>query len=65
MTMDTIKYYITKVYGVEHIYIADEKTAEYMRALTGQKTVNTRHIEALRALGFEFERVEAPTMMTV
>lgn len=43
-------------YGVDNIYPVSH--VEELRALTGTVTLHTRHLKALRKLGFEFEMVE-------
>lgn len=58
--MKTIQYYTKNVYGLERIYISDPEIAKNIRVLTGQKTIDTQHIQALIELGFEFEQVLPP-----
>lgn len=51
----TIRVEIKNHYGTEHIYPLNRQ--KELRELTGQKTLSSRHIEALKALGFNFEVV--------
>jgi type IV secretory pathway TraG/TraD family ATPase VirD4 len=46
-----INYHKKSVYGVDKIYINDEKTAASVSKLTGKKTIDARDIEALSELG--------------
>jgi hypothetical protein len=55
-----INYYIKNVYGLERIYISDPDVAIAIQKLTNQKTIDSRHIEALENLGFTFEQVLPP-----
>lgn len=57
---ETIEYYIKDVWGNKRSYIADKETAENISLLTGQKTLDARHFQALEALGFTFKQVLAP-----
>jgi hypothetical protein len=52
-----IQYYKKNVYGREHSYIKDEKTAKAFTKLTGKKTLDDRDMETLKDLGFIFEQV--------
>ena len=49
----TITYHKKQVWGVEQMYITDEKQAEAIRKLTNKKTINNEIIEALQSLGVE------------
>ena len=48
-----LKVIIRYVYGNRLIECVGEQ-AEHIKRLTGKKTLCERHIEALKALGFEF-----------
>ncbi len=52
-----IEYYKKNVYGNELCYVKDKKLAEIVMRLTGQKTISTNTIEALKALGCKFIQV--------
>lgn len=51
--MTTIQITIKSYYGVECIY--PQTYHEELLALTGRKTLQSRHIDALKAMGFTFE----------
>jgi len=53
----TIKVYVKSNYGTDHIYIKNEKMAQTIELLTGQKTISQIHIMALRRLGFDFKPI--------
>lgn len=55
-----IQYYRKNVYGVEKMYVADERTSKLISALTHQMTLSVSHKLALEELGHEFEEVLAP-----
>lgn len=55
-----IEYYVKSVYGTDTLYVMDADIARHLSILTGMKTLTTRHMEALKALGFSFEEVIAP-----
>lgn len=55
-----IEYYIKNVYGNECRYILDEKIANIISGLTGQKTLLIRHMDLLEDLGFTFTQVLPP-----
>lgn len=52
-----IEYYKKNVYGNELVYIKDERIAQIILRLTGRKTIDTRAMEALTALGHELVQV--------
>ena len=56
----TIKIYTRSVYGAPRVYILDEKQAANVSALTGSKTLEQRHIDALTAMGFTLVPVLDP-----
>lgn len=57
-----IQYYVKNVYGVNHLYILDERQAYLVRQLTGKRTIDQRDIEALTELtGCAWVQVFAPT----
>jgi hypothetical protein len=45
-----IQFYIKNVYGVNNIYISDNRQAKLVQTLTGRKTINQGDIEALTEL---------------
>lgn len=45
----------TNHYGLERIYVVDEKLREAISSLTGRKSLFKRDIEALKVLGFTFQ----------
>ena len=53
MTSQAIKYHKKSVYGNEMLYITDAEQARAVQALTGQKTISQRIIDALKMLGVE------------
>jgi len=52
-----IQVVIKNVYGKENIYVSDSELAEVIFNLTGSKTLQDRHIESLKKLGFTFTQV--------
>lgn len=48
MQSQTISFHKKNVYGVEKLYITDEKKAGTFYKLTGRKTLNTKDIEVLK-----------------
>lgn len=58
-----IKVYVKSVYGVDRTYVADPIVAQAIVALTNAKTLEDRHMSALRALGFTFEQVIDPSLV--
>lgn len=54
-----IEYIKKNVYGLENIYVKDQKIAEYIRILTHKKTISPSDMKALEFLGCEFIQVIA------
>jgi len=50
----TIQVVIRYSYGNRLVEVVSDH-ADALKVLTGAKTLSTRHIEALKALGFEFQ----------
>ena len=44
---------VKSVYGNDLIYVVEPEAADFIRTLTGKKTVSEYDIEALRGLGIE------------
>ncbi len=55
-----IDIYTRSVYGIDRTYVADPDMARAIAGLTGAKTLESRHVAALRALGFTFRAVLPP-----
>lgn len=55
-----IEYYIARVYGRAHLYIADKKIAETISILTGRKVLIPEHKKALEDLGLTFKQIVTP-----
>ncbi len=60
--MKTIQIYIKSVYGVSRTYVADASQASALQQVTGSRTLETRHIAGLIALGLTFEQVPDPSV---
>jgi hypothetical protein len=57
-----IQFYVKNVYGVNNMYILDDRQAKLVQTLTGRKTINQSDIEALTELaGCAWVQVFAPT----
>lgn len=57
-----IQFYVKNVYGVNNMYIVDDRQARLVQTLTGKKTISQSDIEALTALaGCAWVQVLAPT----
>ncbi len=52
-----IEYYTKTVYGIDKMYVKDEKTAQAISSLTNQKTLTEQAKTALESLGFKFNEV--------
>jgi hypothetical protein len=52
-----IHYYTKSVYGNDMHYMYDPEMAKHVQTLTGQRTLSTRHTDALRALGHDVQHV--------
>lgn len=61
MAHTTITVFTRRAYGEERVYPADSYQATAISDLTGCKTLTLSHIQALGALGFEFEEIPAPS----
>lgn len=57
--MNIIQVEVRNVYGVDRIYPLTHTQA--LKQLTGTLTLSNQHVEALKALGFEFE-VKGPSL---
>jgi hypothetical protein len=55
-----IQVYSRNVYGRFLVYAANPEQAQHLTALTGSKTLETRHVAALEAMGFTFDTVSDP-----
>lgn len=55
-----IEIYKKSNYGLECFYIKDPDIASCINMLTGQKTLTTKTMKALKDLGFELVEVIAP-----
>jgi hypothetical protein len=55
-----INFYVKSVYGTDMMYVADQKQAQLIKGLTGQKTLTNQVMTSLQALGFTFEQVMQP-----
>lgn len=56
-----ISFYITKVYGNELCYLAEDTAeSQAIKRLTGTKTLNQNHFDALTTLGIEFVEIIPP-----
>ena len=53
--MQAIKIEVQNVYGVVRVYPKNFQSE--LQDLTGQKTLNARHLQALKKLGFEVVQV--------
>lgn len=60
MPLPVISIYTREICGVRRIYVADETLAKHITQLTGAKTLEHRHIDAMESLGFTFEQVLPP-----
>ena len=49
-----IKIEVKNHYGIDHYYVVSEHE-EYIKALTGRKTITEGDMRAFKALGFQFE----------
>ena len=57
-----IQYYVKQVYGVNKMYITDDRQAKLIQTLTNKKTIDQNDIEALTELtGCAWVQVFAPT----
>lgn len=56
----TIPVYVRQVYGCPKVYAADSEQAQALAALTGCRTLEHRHTQALEALGFTVNVVPDP-----
>ena len=56
----TIQIYTRNVYGRFLVYVFDSEQAANLVALTGSKTLESRHVAALENLGFTFVNVPDP-----
>jgi hypothetical protein len=54
----TIQVTIRTVYGKDLIYPVDDKARLFV-SLVGQKTLTPKHLELIKALGFEVELLNA------
>jgi hypothetical protein len=52
-----IQYFIKSVYGNELMYIKRDDIREFVRNLTGRKTISQKNLEALTNLGFKMVKV--------
>lgn len=50
--MKTISVYFRCAYGVTRLYVYEPAMASALSTLTGSKTLEQRHVDALKALGF-------------
>ncbi len=56
-----IQYYKKNVYGLEYMYIKDEKQMKIVKGLTGRKTLSHSDLHYLSALGCTNELVHECT----
>lgn len=66
--MSSILVYTRNVYGVPKVYAADPSQAAHLSVLTGARTLEHRHLQALEALGHAIEQVpdpKAPVLTTL
>lgn len=61
MISETIQFYRRNVYGKELEYVRDEKEAEAIRLISGQKTLTPAVRQGLEGLGHKFIEMIAPT----
>ena len=52
-----IQYRIRQIYGKDTIYIVDEKIAEAVTTMTGQKTLTPQAKRGLELLGYKLQQV--------
>lgn len=56
-----ISFYITKVYGNELCYLAEDTAeSQAIKRLTGTKTLSPAHFECLETLGVQFTEIIPP-----
>lgn len=55
--MSPIPYYSRSVYGQTRLYVAEIESAQRIARLTGQRTIEPAHLDALTALGLTFNEV--------
>lgn len=55
-----IEYYIKNVYGIDRIYIKDQKVAEIIARITGRKTLEQIHLNYFKELGINFVEIIPP-----
>ena len=58
--MTEIKTFVRIVYGEPRRYVLDPEQAKHLERLTGTKTITSRHMLALQALGLSFSEVLDP-----
>ena len=62
----TIRVYSRLVYGQPKVYVLDPVQADALSTLTnGARTLESRHLRALEALGFTIEQVPDPRLTKV
>lgn len=62
--MKEIAIYETKHYGVNHLYVVDDKIRHAIEQMTGQRTLTTRIKRGLEELGFTFKLVVDPMALS-
>lgn len=58
--MQPITVYYRSAFGQTRLYVSDSTQAAHLRSLTGSLTLEQRHVDALKALGFTFSTVPDP-----
>lgn len=58
--MPTITVFYRSAFGQTRLYVSDTEQAKQLRQLTGSLTLEQRHVDALKALGFTFITVPDP-----